>query len=782
MPRIDGRRCIARKDESLFLIKALALLAILGGQLLLVALADAQDAAIYCPTTYRLVGATSHVSGQLTDLQSDDDACMSFGSYSSVKDKLKFVTHNSSDVDSSPSKGVHSNFSAQQYGPDSFCDKLSEENTGSGTANYEVDLEVEWIGLDHGEKNEELAIYVHEGNNTHGVEGAGGYVVIGDGSPDWGSPSGTISFWIRWDTVANRPWGQHGEMEMRFFSASLILDWGGTSSLTSSTSFVPGQWYFLAVTWNEQTDNLQLYVGDQFTPPMLDAQNNGWVSRVSTVGVVQNNFLASRGGVDPTYGHGDDLRYWSLERNLIEIQSDYDKELKGSEASLRSYFKLNNDFSDVGADGNDGSAFGNCFLSAAAPFETPPSESIRVEVWFEGAWRRVITDLESGWNNVSISSYLDSSTFTIRLKGAIEAGDVNPDSWSIDAALLHVWSDEQTAEVEFLGLSDDGDWLKLTWTIVSAWTADSVNVTMQLYDFTLGSYSSHGNSSTSYISSVIPNEDETVNRAITASPSNYRNSSGYWLVKISGINPSLSPFELKVDKIEFEVASTASKPFDWTLMIYPLAVFGLLVPLALRLRRRDRGHPSSADADTVYERFDMDFEQITGAKILLEVDPTSDYHKAVSGFASEALANDNPLFIFTDKNSPLHSAFSNTKVRFLLPSSKISSTKRAGKREVFVPMSNLSVLLDTFSSIPSKNTKRPKAIVFDNLSDTILMCGFEKTYKFLRFLLEAISSREVTALFVFNPTAHDPAISSSIRGLFKTQLIYSHKGLIVRTL
>jgi len=196
--------------------KALALLAILGVQLFLVEPANAQDWNTYCPTTYRLVGATSHVSGQLNDLQSDDGTYMSFGSYSSVRDTLEFVSSNASDADFSPSKGTHSNFSAQQYGPDSFYDKLTEENTGGGAENYELDLEVEWTSIDPEEKNEELAIYVHKGNNTHSVEAAGGYMVIGDGSPDWGSPTGTISFWIRWDTVANRPWGQHKKWKSDF--------------------------------------------------------------------------------------------------------------------------------------------------------------------------------------------------------------------------------------------------------------------------------------------------------------------------------------------------------------------------------------------------------------------------------------------------------------------------------------------------------------------------------------------------------------------------------------
>jgi len=42
---------------------------------------------------------------------------------------LDYVSNNDSDVDSSVDKGTHSNFTAQQYGPDSIYDTLTEENT-----------------------------------------------------------------------------------------------------------------------------------------------------------------------------------------------------------------------------------------------------------------------------------------------------------------------------------------------------------------------------------------------------------------------------------------------------------------------------------------------------------------------------------------------------------------------------------------------------------------------------------------------------------------------------
>jgi len=71
---------------------------------------------------------------------------------------------------------------------------------------------------------------------------------------------------------------------------------------------------------------------------------------------------------------------------------------------------------------------------------TMGSEDIKVDVWNGSAWKNVFTDLSTGWNNVSITSYLSGSTFTIRFKGATETGDTNQDSWEIDATLLHVWT------------------------------------------------------------------------------------------------------------------------------------------------------------------------------------------------------------------------------------------------------------------------------------------------------------------------------------------------------
>ncbi len=300
----------------------------------------------------------------------------------------------------------------------------------------QLDLEIQWTNTDYNGMNETLAIYAAKGNNTRSLDATGGYMIIGDGTPDWGSVTGTISFWIEWDTVGNRPWGQHDNMELRFSGSNLVVNWGGTGSITSSTSFTAGRWYFIAVVWDEITNDLYLYVGDQDNAPTEDTHIIGWASTVSTVGVTENNFMASRGGVNPTDGRGDDLRYWNTDRTLTEIQGDYKIELIGSETNLRSYFKLNSNFDDIGTNNNDGSVSGSYSFSTDVPFDPPTTENVRVDVWTGSGWQNLFTDLMSGWNNVSVSSYWTSSTFTIRFKGGTETSDTVQDKWQIDAALL----------------------------------------------------------------------------------------------------------------------------------------------------------------------------------------------------------------------------------------------------------------------------------------------------------------------------------------------------------
>jgi hypothetical protein len=308
--------------------------------------------------------------------------------------------------------------------------------------NYELDLEVQWTNVDYSETNEELCIYVGAGsNNNYSLDATGGYMIVGDGTPDWGSTTGTISFWGKMDSaVQGRFWGQNTDMETRSSGTNLVLDWGSDTTMTSATSFSANTWYFIAIVWDENNNNLFLYVGDQTNSPTLDSNSLSGTWNYATPVSTENRFMNGLGASAPVDGHGDELRYWNVARSLAELQSDYDIELIGSETNLKSYFKLNNDFDDIGPDNNDGSGIPSYSFSTDVPFTTTASENLKVDVWSGASWQNVIASLNSGWNNVTVSAYLVSSTFTIRFKGNVETADATQDNWEIDAALLHVWT------------------------------------------------------------------------------------------------------------------------------------------------------------------------------------------------------------------------------------------------------------------------------------------------------------------------------------------------------
>jgi len=215
---------------------------------------------------------------------------------------------------------------------------------------------------------------------------------------------------------------------------------------------------------------------------------------------------------------------------------------------------------------------------------------------------------------------------------------------------------------------------------------------------------------------------------------------------------------------------------DWAIVLLSasLLAFGIIFLLLLRRRKKKTKPRSIKETDSFYVQLGMTHRQMAGKKILLEIDPTSDYNLSLSSFVSETQKNDELLFIVTNRNSNLHSSFSEAaNARFLLLTSKTHYPQQINERETLLPADDLSVLLDACTRIQGVDAKKTVNLLFDNLSDVILRCGFEKTYNFIRLLLEAISSPKTTAVFVFNPTAHDQEIVSSTRGLFRRQITYS---------
>lgn len=190
-------------------------------------------------------------------------------------------------------------------------------------------------------------------------------------------------------------------------------------------------------------------------------------------------------------------------------------------------------------------------------------ENLQVDAWNGSAWHNLIADLSGGWNNVSVSAYLKSPTFTIRFRGGSETSDTTQDSWQTDATLLHTWSDSYTSEVEFTGSSNTEDWHQLNQTVDCAWTIGAVNVTLQLYNYTLGDYPVSGSGYLAYISDNTPNTEENKSQIITTGLTDFRNVTGYWKIRIRGTKADNTQFDFKADWVEFKAAKRAGALFTF---------------------------------------------------------------------------------------------------------------------------------------------------------------------------------------------------------------------------
>jgi hypothetical protein len=192
---------------------------------------------------------------------------------------------------------------------------------------------------------------------------------------------------------------------------------------------------------------------------------------------------------------------------------------------------------------------------------TTGSEDLYVDYWTGSAWNTLLTDVNaSSWNNVTVT--LTSASYTIRFRDGSNSSDTTQDSWNIDVTLLHVWTNQQTMEVEFIGSSNLQVWSQLAWTVNSAWNVSSVSTTLQLYNHTLASYPTSGNGYLSYISSAIADTDETKNQTISVNPTQFRNATGHWKLKVTGVKTSSTPIIFKGDWIEL-VATPVGTQFTF---------------------------------------------------------------------------------------------------------------------------------------------------------------------------------------------------------------------------
>jgi hypothetical protein len=331
-------------------------------------------------------------------------------------------------------------------------------------------------------------------------------------------------------------------------------------------------------------------------------------------------------------------------------------------------------------------------------------------------------------------------------------------------------------EFRFLSMADNAV-SQLNFTLVSEYDVGNVYVVFQAWNHSSSAYVSSGQGYLGYSQSGANN---TQVLSIDVNPHFYA-FNGSARILMTSLSVTTTPYEQRINQIKLDCTYAGIvSPFTWLvvfLVAFPLPLVLLLFWFFTSRRRNNAKWRVLKKATAFSKQFGINHEKLVGKKILLEVDPSSDYNVALSGFVSEAKNNGESLYIVTNKNSALHSVFSpGEDANFLLLASKIHYSQKINEKETILPASDVSILLDACVKIQESHQGKTLNLLFDNVSDIVFRCGIDKTYKFFRMLLEALSSSQTTALFVFIPTAHDQEVSSSIRGLFQTQLDYTKDG------
>jgi len=459
-----------------------------------------------------------------------------------------YVDSDLSDVDDSADKGTHSNFSAQQYGPDSIYDNLTEESTHilELWVNEFTNLENDWaeVGaspyldaidyatnyiwvlstdLDYESQFDfanssnlgtinDVKVCLYAMNEAGGDDEIEVYLYNSTGGPysivQFAPTAGSWG-WYNYSCLSTLPtWTEvnNGQLRVRaekitggndvYVDGALLLinytsiavkSWGITDASTFTTSSSHTTYRYMGGT-SPDVDNMKvtelhlyysgtgttaiaLYTGGALDDPTgatkrTEAYNVSVVAGWNEIDVPDYDWekntvtwvgVCHEGGYTLYSSNSADAGDFQSERGRYRQDNPADGNETGpmptnpgSPGQWNSYwmavhveyeapnYELDLEVKWTNVDFDETNEY-LCIYGG-----TMGSENITFNVWNGTAWQELLINLTSGWNNVSVASYLTSSDFTIRFKGTQESNDTVQDSWDIDATLLHVWTFVET--------------------------------------------------------------------------------------------------------------------------------------------------------------------------------------------------------------------------------------------------------------------------------------------------------------------------------------------------
>jgi hypothetical protein len=298
-----------------------------------------------------------------------------------------------SDVDSSADIGTHSNFTAQQYGPDNINDTLTEASIAASSASF-GNPETSGTSYTGAAANE-----LFGGMWASGSTAASVYNITFFGS-ETGSGTRSVK-----GVICN--------------SSGYILTNGVGSAVTVSGT---------TQAW---------YTSTFSTPPTIIGGTNYALLLVPDTAGFRLAYSSSSGGTQ----YADTSNSYASPTNPTDwVQTNATNYRVYANTSWTANYRL--DIEEQFQDVENTTACTNKELCIATG-QDDNTENLTVQAWniTSSAWVFLMNLTANSWNNVTIGGFSNATNvFTIRFIDGIQTGDTSPNSWIIDCVLMHLWN------------------------------------------------------------------------------------------------------------------------------------------------------------------------------------------------------------------------------------------------------------------------------------------------------------------------------------------------------
>jgi len=166
----------------------------------------------------------------------------------------------------------------------------------------------------------------------------------------------------------------------------------------------------------------------------------------------------------------------------------------------------------------------------------------------------------------------------------------------------------------------------------------------------------------------------------------------------------------------------------------------------------------------------------------MEFDPSSSYEVAVRNFAEEQLENGGQVLAFTSPASPVSNALEGSVgiSMFIMTAKASAPPSDPDQWAATIVHNEPDLILNSLGQNLKTEPPRSKSLIFDNLSNMILLIGVEKTYKFAKKANELLFDSGASSLFLLISGAHDDRTRTVIESVFRRIILIDREGMKVK--